>query len=45
MVITIIIIIRRRIIKIVLYCYDNCKLLPGCINDTAHCINVLRLWF
>ena len=32
-------------IKIILYCYDNCKILPGCINDTAHCTNVLRLWF
>jgi hypothetical protein len=28
-------------IKIILYCYDNCKTLPGCINDTAHCIMYL----
>ena len=32
-------------IKIILYCYDNCKILPGCINDTAHCINVLIILY
>jgi len=32
------------IIKIILYCYDNCKILPECINATAHCINVFRLF-
>ena len=36
---------KNKKIKIILYCYDNCQILPGCINDTAHCINVLRLWF